>query len=79
MEGVNLTRDKNWWAAHDDVCFNETRDGFEDALRAIGPFLAPKRKAFGKVLVTRFSLNNWYTEDRESGGSRTSTYVQHFG
>jgi len=39
--------------AHDDVCFDEARDGFEDALRAVGLLLAPKRKTFREVLVTR--------------------------
>ena len=39
--------------AHDDMRFDEARDGFEDALRAIGLLLAPKRKTFGEVLVTR--------------------------
>jgi hypothetical protein len=39
--------------AHDDVRFDEARDGFEDALRTVGLLLAPKWEAFGEVLVTR--------------------------
>lgn len=45
-----------WFGAHDDVRLDEARDGFEDALRTVGLFLAPERKTFGEVLVTRISF-----------------------
>ena len=37
---------------HDDVRFDEARDGFEYALRTVGLLLAPKWKTFREVLVT---------------------------
>ena len=40
--------------AHDDVCFDKTRDCLEDALCAVGLLLAPEGKAFGEVLVARY-------------------------
>jgi hypothetical protein len=61
-------------AAHDYVSFDEARDGFEDALCAVGLLLAPKGKAFREVLVTKVPLN---IENRESRRARTSTCAQH--
>jgi hypothetical protein len=70
-----MLREVKMVAAHDDVCFDKARDGFEDALGAVGLFLAPEGEAFGEVLVTKVSLN---IEDRESRRARTTTCAQHF-
>ena len=60
---------------YDDMCFDEARDGFEDALCAVRLLFAPEGKAFREVLVARFSLNIEY---RKSGDARTSTCARHF-
>jgi hypothetical protein len=68
---------------YDDVRFDKVRNGVEDAFGAVRLLLAPERKTFGKIFVTRYPKKKKgrkvASSPKEGREIRTSTCARHVG